>query len=135
VTVEMELCKESTHGRVDPCTGHVPGFGEVKIHPKIHALYKEGEKDASTAPGGAGKGNIKDEDLQVMREQLQILKLVLEVKLEDIQESEPVQPSSPGESCQDPSLHGCHGLAGIYHKEVVWRQSDVREVTHGLFSL
>lgn len=76
VTVEMELRKESTHGRVDSRTGHVPGLEEVEIHSEIRALYEEEEKDASSAPESGGKGGIEDEDLRVTREQLRILERV-----------------------------------------------------------
>ena len=76
VTVEMELRKESTHGRVDPHTGHVPGLEEVEIHSEIRALYEEEEKDASSAPEAGGKGGIEDDDLRVTREQLRILERV-----------------------------------------------------------
>ncbi len=81
VIAELELRKESTHGRVDPHTGHVPGLEEVEIHSEIRALYAEegtaGTADVKEDGGGTtGRGDIVDEDLRVTREQLRILERV-----------------------------------------------------------
>ncbi|KAL3810013.1 hypothetical protein ACHAXA_006128 [Cyclostephanos tholiformis] len=84
VTAEMELRKESTHGKVDARTGHVPGLEEVEIHSEIRALYEEEEEEGEgqaqgkegAGKGRAGMGDIEDEDLRVTREQLRILERV-----------------------------------------------------------
>ena len=72
VTVEMELRKSSTFGKVDPRTGHVPSLEEVETHSEIRGLFEQ-EDDAQIV---AEESGIKEDDLRATKEQLRILEKV-----------------------------------------------------------
>jgi len=72
VTVEMELRKSSTFGKVDPRTGHVPSLEEVETHSEIRGLFEK-EDDALVI---AEESGIKEDDLRATKEQLRILEKV-----------------------------------------------------------
>jgi len=72
ITVEMELRKSSTYGKVDPRTGHVPYLTEVEAHTDIRTLFGKEDDDAILAEEGV----LSEEDLRATKEQIRILERV-----------------------------------------------------------
>mmetsp|Transcript_11832 Transcript_11832/g.21348 ORF Transcript_11832/g.21348 Transcript_11832/m.21348 type:complete len:442 (-) Transcript_11832:241-1566(-) len=72
ITVEMELRKSSTYGKIDPRTGHVPYLTEVEAHTDIRTLFGKEDDDAILAEEGV----LSEEDLRVTKEQIRILERV-----------------------------------------------------------